>query len=65
MSKGGAASTFVTAGAVEAIVEAIEGVESAIGVGLGFWRFGRGELGGEVADIAVVKGIERGMGKAV
>jgi hypothetical protein len=46
-------------------VEAIEGVESAIGVGLGFWRFGRGELGGEVADIAVVKGIERGMGKAV
>lgn len=46
-------------------MEAIEGVESAIGVGLGFWRFGRGELGGEVADIAVVKGIERGMGKAV
>lgn len=57
MSKGGAASTFVTAGAVVAIVESIEGVDSVIGVGFGFWRFGRGELGGEVADIVVVKGI--------
>jgi len=37
------------------MVESIEGVGSAIGVGLGFWRFGRGELGGEVADIAVLK----------
>lgn len=55
MSKGGAASTFVTAGAVVAMVESIEGVDSAIGVGLGFWRLGRGELGGEVADIVVVK----------
>ena len=51
MSKGGAASTFVTVGALEAMVESIEGVGSTIGVGFGFWRFGRGELGGEVADI--------------
>ena len=52
MSKGGAASTLVTAGAVDAIVVEIEGVGAAIGeVGLGFCRFGRGELGGEVADI--------------
>jgi len=39
------------------MVESIEGVDSVIGVGFGFWRFGRGELGGEVADIVVVKGI--------
>jgi len=55
MRRGGAASTFVTAGAAEDMVESIEDVGSAIGVGLGFWRFGRGELGGEVADIAVVE----------
>jgi hypothetical protein len=60
MSKGGAVSTFVTAGAVEDMVEAIDGVGSAIDVGLGFWRFGRGEFGGEVADIVVVKGSEGG-----
>jgi hypothetical protein len=39
------------------MVESIEGVGSVIGVGFGFWRFGRGELGGEVADIVVVEGI--------
>jgi hypothetical protein len=54
MSKGGAASTFVTAG-VEDIVVAIEGAGAAIGdVGFGFWRFGRGEDGGEVADIVAL-----------
>jgi hypothetical protein len=62
MSKGGAASTFVTAGADEDMVDSIEGVGSAIGVGFGFWRFGRGELGGEVADIVVVKGMWNGGG---
>jgi hypothetical protein len=52
MSKGGAASTFVTAGAVDDIVVVIEGVGAAIGeVGLGFCLFGRGEVGGDVADI--------------
>jgi hypothetical protein len=56
MSKGGAASTFVTVGALEAMVESIEGVGSTIGVGFGFWRFGRGELGGEVADIVGCEG---------
>jgi hypothetical protein len=65
MSKGGAASTFVTAGAVVAMVESIEGVDSVIGVGFGFWRFGRGELGGEVADIVVVKGIVQRDGDGV
>jgi hypothetical protein len=54
MSKGGAASTIVTAGAVEAMVESIEGAGSAIGVGFGLWRLGSGELGGEVADMVFV-----------
>lgn len=49
-----------------AMVESIEGVDSLIGDGFGFWRFGRGELGGEVADIVVVKGIvQRGGGRRV
>jgi len=41
MRRGGAASTFVTAG--NSAVAMIEG--------LVFWRFGRGDVGGEVADI--------------
>lgn len=44
--------TFVTAaGGSVAIVVVIEG-ESV--VGLGFCRLGRGECGGEVADIGIV-----------
>jgi hypothetical protein len=62
MRRGGAASTFVTRGLGSAIVVSlvVEGVlegdvvdvadmDSMVGFGLS--RFGRGEVGGEVADI--------------
>jgi hypothetical protein len=51
IKRGGAESIFVIAGVGAAIVDVIEGVGCS---GFGFWRFGRGDEGGEVAFVVVV-----------
>jgi hypothetical protein len=53
IKRGGAESIFVIAGVGAAIVDVIEGLGSCV-FGFGFWRFGRGDEGGEVVVVVVI-----------